>query len=830
MFGKGFTSRANRILTISAQDEARRFNADKLYPDHVVLAILKENCGVANRILKSLSVDTAEIIREIEAQQEIKEMPISLGDMVASNELQRLLEISAAEARNMGYTYIGTEHLLLAAISDHSSFIGQLFLEHGVSVEQLREGIVKLLGFGKSEQKIKEAQKNSVLNDFGRDLTELAERGKLDKVIGREEEIQRLIQILTRRRKNNPILLGNPGVGKTAIVEGLAQKIISKSVPENLAGKRIVALDIGLVVAGTKYRGEFEERLKKIMKEIKEAGDVILFIDELHTIIGAGGAEGAMDASNMIKPALSRGEIQCIGATTLDEFRKYIEKDSALERRFQSLLVEETSEEDTIQILLGTKHLYEQHHNVSYTDLAIKQAAALSKRYISDRCLPDKAIDVIDEVGARLKLKHSAKPKEITDIETHLKELEAKKTKYAKMQLFEDCIVIQEECKKLKKTKDSLLIAWQKTMSKDKIIVTEKDIAQFVASVTKIPLSEIEAEETEKLLKLEEELAKKVIGQKEAISAVSSAVRRARLGLNSPKRPLGSFIFLGPTGVGKTELAKALAKILLGNENTLIRLDMSDYMEKHNVARLVGAPPGYVGYEEGGSLTEKIRRNPYSILLFDEIEKAHPDVFNILLQILEEGELSDNLGHTVSFKNVIIIMTSNLGAREINRDNVLGFGTENTEALFKDIKNSALNELKRYFSPEFINRIDDMIVFHPLTKGDLYHIVDILFQEPLEDLMKERGIGVSLDDTAKEYIIQKYFDRKYGARPLRRALQKEIIDPLSLDLLTKKIKEDDIVTVFYREEKIKFEKLETAKEKETIAEEKTKNAEIREKV
>ena len=606
MQSKGFTPAAGKVLTELAQIEARRFNAEKLYPDHVALAILKENRGVSARILKDNGIDPNGIIAEIENAQEITNAPVSLGELAPSSALQHVIEISTIESKRMGHNYIGTEHLILGCIIDSNSPVSIAFGHQGITPENYRDYIIKTVGHGKNEMPERGGSKrNSILAEFGRDLNEVAKSGKMDKVVGREIEIQRLIQILTRRRKNNPILLGNPGVGKTAIVEGLAQKIISKNVPDNLLRKRIIALDMGMVVAGTKYRGEFEDRLKKIMREIKESGDVILFIDELHTIIGAGGAEGAMDASNMFKPALSRGELQCIGATTLDEYRKYIEKDSALERRFQSLLVEETSIEDTIEILNGTKHLYERHHNVTYTQEAIRQAVLLSQRYISERCLPDKAIDVLDEIGAKMKLKYSSKPKEILDIENKLKELEERKNQYIKAQEYEACSLIKEEREKLIEHKNALMIAWQKTNTKENIKVTEKDIAQFMSSITKIPLSEIEAEENEKLLKLEEELTKRVIGQEEAIAAVSSAVRRARLGLTSPKRPLASFIFLGPTGVGKTELAKALSRMLLGNENALIRLDMSDFMEKHNMARLVGAPPGYVGYEEGGALTEK---------------------------------------------------------------------------------------------------------------------------------------------------------------------------------------------------------------------------------
>lgn len=808
MFNRGFTSRANKILNVLAQDEAKRFNADKLSPEHVVLAILKDEDGAAVKILRNLGVDIFEVIDDIEDLLDRRDGPIYLGDMMPSSEMQRMVEMSANEARNMGYSFIGTEHLMLASMLDHTCVVNQVMEDHGIFADTFREGIIRLIGFGRTESKTKETKKTPTLDEFSRDLTDLAAKNELDKVVGRESEIKRLIQILTRRIKNNPVLIGNPGVGKTAIVEGLAQRIVSKNVPDILSSKRVVTLDLGLLIAGTKYRGEFEERLKRIMKEIKEVGNVILFIDELHTIIGAGAAEGAVDASNMIKPALSRGEIQCIGATTLQEYRKHIEKDAALERRFQSILVEEPSVSDSIEILKGIKNLYEEHHNVIYTDKSIEQAAILSKRYISERCLPDKAIDLMDEAGARLRLKNSSKPAEINEIELKIKELEIKKTKLAREQLFEDCIIIQDEIKTLISKKESLSLNWQRSTSKEKLIITENEIAQLISDITKIPLSEIEEEETAKLLHLEDELRKRVIGQKDAISSISSAVRRSRMGLGSRKRPMGSFIFLGPTGVGKTELARALSRLLLGNENALVRLDMSDYMEKHNASRLVGAPPGYVGYEEGGVLTEKVRRNPYSIILFDEIEKAHPDIFNILLQILEEGELEDNLGHKVSFKNTIIIMTSNLGAREINRDNVLGFSIDDSEKIFKDIKTAALNEMKKHFNPEFINRIDDLIVFHPLTKIDLYNIIDIMFKETADNLLEDKNIVAKLDDSVKDYIIEKYYDRKYGARPLRRGIQKEITDQLSIELLQKTVDNNDEINILFVNDSVKFDKIE----------------------
>lgn len=816
MFNRGFTSRASKLLNDDVKKEAQKFNSDKLLPEHLMLVILKDEDGAAVKILRNLGVDVFEVIDDLEELVEKNSGPRHTGEKLPTPEFNRILEVSSIEANNMGYSFIGTEHLLLAGLLDKVSIFSHVMEEHGIFADVYKDGIVRLIGFGKTGTKSKEVKKTPLLDDFSRDLTGLASKNFLDKVVGRDDEIQRLIRILTRRLKNNPVLVGNPGVGKTAIVEGLAQRIISKNVPDSLIGKRVLSLDMGQMIAGTKYRGEFEERLKRIMKEVRDSGNVILFIDELHTIIGAGAAEGSIDASNMLKPALSRGEVQCIGATTLDEYRKYIEKDAALERRFQTILVEEPSVEETIEIIKGNKTLYEDHHNVIYTDDAIEKAAVLSKRYITDRFMPDKAIDIIDEAGARLRLKVSSKPDEISKLEKKLTDLEAKKNKYAKEQLFEECIIIQDKVRNIMIEKEALMINWQKSLSKEKQIVTGELICSLISDITKIPLSEIEEEETAKLLNLEEELHKRVIGQHEAISAVSSAVRRSRLGLASKKRPMGSFIFLGPTGVGKTELAKALSKILLGNENSLIRLDMSDYMEKHNAARLVGAPPGYVGYENGGFLTEKIRKNPYSIVLFDEIEKAHPDIFNILLQILEEGELQDNLGHRVSFKNTIIIMTSNLGAREINKDNALGFAVNDAEKIFKDIKGAALNELKRYFTPEFINRVDELIVFHPLSKEELYEIIDIAFKETKEALIEERQITVTIDESVKDFIINKYYDKKYGARPLRRAIQKEILDKLSIELLNKAVNHEDDVFITYSDEDVRFQvlnKKSTIKEK-----------------
>lgn len=803
MINKGFTSRANKIIRFLAQEEAKKFNADKLLPEHIVLAIFREQEGVAVKTLQLLGADIYDLILDIEEYLEKRNGPMYLGDVIPSQEVQKMIDLSIDESKNMGYNYVGTEHLLLAAMQDAGSFISQILEERAISVTKFREGVIKIIGFGKVLTKKDTAKRTPLLDDFGRDLTLLAKKGKLDKVIGRDVEIERVIQILSRRTKNNPVLIGEPGVGKTAIVEGLAQKIVENNVPETLINKRVIVLDLGQIVAGTKYRGEFEDRIKKIMKETTEASNIVLFLDELHTIIGAGGSEGSLDASNMLKPALSRGELQCIGATTLNEYKKYIEKDAALERRFQPIVVDEPNVSDTISILKGIKSLYEEHHNVIYTDKALELSAKLSHRYIADRYLPDKAIDIIDEAGSRVRLKNSTKPVELHIIDKEIEDLSAKKNRLIKEQLFEECEDIKNQIDRLTLDKESIINEWQKNNMKDKFVVDEEDILEVLSIITKIPLSKIVEKDTQKLLNIENELHKRIIGQDEPIKIIASAIRRSRMGLGSKRRPTGSFIFLGPTGVGKTELARSLANLLFGDDDSLIRIDMSDYMEKHNVSRLVGAPPGYVGYEEGGVLTEKIRRKPYSVILLDEIEKAHPDVFNILLQILEEGEIADNLGHNISFRNTIIIMTSNVGARQINKDSSLGFSQNNENLEYKEIKSSAMNELKKFFNPEFLNRIDEVVVFHSLAKDDLIKIVDIMFIETKNNL-KEQNIEIELTDEAKNFVIEKRYDKKYGARTLRRAIQTDISDAISLEILNSRIKEGDIVEVGVTDDKLTF--------------------------
>ena len=653
------------------------------------------------------------------------------------------------------------------------------------------------------------------LDKFARDLTKMAREKALDRVIGRENEVMRVVQILSRRKKNNPILLGEPGVGKTAIVEGLAEKIVSTDVPDILLKKRVLSLDLSSVVAGTKYRGEFEERIKNIVMEIKKVGNIIIFIDELHTLIGAGGAEGALDAANMLKPALSRGEIQCIGATTINEYKKYIEKDGALVRRFQPINVEEPSIEDTIEILNGIKSKYEEHHKVKYTDGAIYASAVLSKRYIFERHLPDKAIDLIDEAGSRARLMNMVRPQELKDLENKIKELNQEKETVVKNQNFEEAVKLRDAIKSLQEELDKKEAEWRSERDKTETIINEDDIRHVISEITNIPVKRLLDSESKRLIDMEDELHSKIVGQKEAISSISKAIRRARAGLKSTKKPLGSFIFLGPTGVGKTALAKVLSEFMFGDSDALIRIDMSEFMEKFAVSRLIGAPPGYVGYEEGGGLTEKVRRKPYSLILFDEIEKAHPDITNILLQVLEEGQLTDNFGRKVDFSNTIIIITSNLGARDIVKGTSLGFNAIGSEKDINDMKNFAMEELKQNFNPEFLNRIDDIIVFHTLTKEDLKDIIEIMLRE-LNEAIKDRNIFISLTDDAKNYIIDKGFDKKYGARSLRRAIQKEVEDYISTEILFGHIEEGDNINVDSDGQSLLFnvEKVKTYRENE----------------
>ena len=801
MFNR-FTERARKVI-ILAKEEAKRFNHDYIGTEHILLGLIREGEGVAAVVLQKLGVNLQQIRMEIEKIVKPGPPTVVSGDIPFTPTAKKVIELSSEEARSLGHNYIGTEHILLGLIREGEGVASQVLVNLGLDLGKVREEIAELLGsniqpgFGAAPQPgqaqsaghaphQKAGSKTPALDAFGRNLTQLARDNKLDPVIGRESEIERVIQILSRRTKNNPVLLGEAGVGKTAIVEGLAQNIVKGDIPEVLKDKKVIILDLALMVAGTKYRGQFEERIKAVMDEIKRSENVIIFIDELHTLVGAGGAEGAIDASNILKPALSRGEIQCIGATTLDEYRKHIEKDAALERRFQTIMVEPPSVEGTIKILKGLRDKYEAHHRVEITDSAIEAAAKFSDRYISGRFLPDKAIDLIDEAGAKAMLSIMTAPQEIKDMESAIENIHKEKDSAIKNQDFEKAANLRDEEKKSRAKLDKTREEWKKTRMEARPKVDEELIANMVSKWTGIPIFRLEQKESERLMKMESELHNKIIGQDEAISAIAHAVRRSRAGIKDPKRPIGSFIFLGPTGVGKTHLGRVLAEFMFGDENALIQIDMSEYMEKFNVSRLVGAPPGYVGYEEGGQLTEKVRRRPYSVVLLDEIEKAHPDVFNILLQVLEDGRLTDSFGRKVDFRNTILIMTSNVGAEIFRKHGSLGFKSESQEITYKDMKERLLDQVKKTFKPEFLNRIDDTIVFHPLTKEDLYKIIEIEMEEVTARL-KEQTVDIVLDQSAKDFLIEKGFDPIFGARPLKRTIQRFLEDPLAEEMISKRL-------------------------------------------
>ncbi|MFH1562434.1 MAG: ATP-dependent Clp protease ATP-binding subunit [Nitrospirota bacterium] len=802
-----FTERARRVLQL-AQEEAKRLGHDYLGTEHILLALVREGEGVAAEVLNSLGVSLEAIRIEIEKQVPPGGNLLTMGEVPFTPHSKKVLELAVEEARNLHHNYIGTEHLLLGLIREGESVGARVLTAVGINLDQVRDGVIKLLSgaipsgvAGAAGQK---KTTTPVLDAFSRDLTALAKDDKLDPVVGRKDEIERVIQILSRRKKNNPVLIGDPGVGKTAIVEGLAQMVISGRIPEVLANKRVLCLDLAGIVAGTKYRGEFEERLKRIMNEIKQSSDVIMFIDEVHTLVGAGGAEGAIDASAILKPALARGELQCIGATTLDEYRKYIERDAALERRFQTIMVDEPSVADTIEILKGLRDKYEAHHRVKYEDAALDAAAKLANRYIADRFLPDKAIDLIDEAGAKARIKVMTKPPDLKELEKELEQIVKEKNATVTSQEFEKAADLRDKekdiCKRIEETKKK----WESEHQEETTnVINKEDIADIVSKWTGVPVFKLVEKESEKLLRMEEDIHERVISQDEAISALSRAMRRARTGLKDPKRPMGSFIFLGPTGVGKTELAKALAEFLFDDEEALIQIDMSEFMEKFAVSRLVGAPPGYVGYEEGGELTEKVRRKPYSVVLLDEIEKAHPDVFNILLQVFEDGHLTDNLGHTVDFRNTVIIMTSNVGARDIFEAKDMGFIKAAADKTYGDIKDKVLSEMKKMFNPEFLNRIDDTIVFHPLSQEDVKKIVTLMIDK-LNERLEEQNIELELSEDGVTFLAEKGYDPAYGARPLRRAIQKYIEDPLSEELLRAKFPKGGKILVEKEEDKLIF--------------------------
>ncbi len=817
-----------------ANQEAQRFNHEYIGTEHILLGLVKEGSGVGATVLKNLDVDIKKLRLEVEKLVKSGPDMVTMGKLPQTPRAKKVIEYAIEEARALNHNYVGTEHILLGLLRESEGIAAQVLMNLGLKLEDVRQEVLNLLGAGVEDAPNdlglkmppgavgrKTKSKTPALDSFGRDLTQLAINNELDPVIGRSREIERLIQILCRRTKNNPVLLGEAGVGKTAIVEGLSQQIVNKQVPEILKEKRIVVLDLAMMVAGTKYRGQFEERIKAVINEVRRASNVILFVDELHTLVGAGGAEGAIDASNVLKPALARGEVQCIGATTLDEYRKYIEKDGALERRFQTIIVEPPSKEETFEILRGLQDRYEAHHRVRFTNEALYQAVELSTRYITGRCLPDKAIDVVDEAGARVRLKNMTPPPDLTKIESRIEQLGREKDEAVRAADYERAASLRDEQQQLLEEKSQLQKRWYEQNKETTGLVDTEIIAEVVSNMTGVPLTRLEKKETQRLLELENELHKTVVSQHEAITAVAKAVRRSRSGMKDPNRPMGCFIFLGPSGVGKTLLAQALAEFMFSDRNALVRLDMSEFMEKHNVSRLVGAPPGYVGYEEGGQLTERIRRRPYAVLLLDEIEKAHPDVYNMLLQIMDEGRLTDSFGRGIDFKNVILIMTSNIGAELIKNQGGFGFGKKSPESTYEKMKEILSKEVERHFRPEFLNRVDDTIVFKPLTRDDLTTIVDYELNKVFKRLT-EHGLRLELTPATKEFLIDKGYNPEFGARPLRRAIEHYIEDPLSEAMLSGQFRGKNLVRIDVQdEEHLKFEgeevkEPEKAKAKEVV--------------
>lgn len=832
-----FTPRAQQVLAL-ARKEADRFNHNYVGTEHLLLGLIKLGQGVAVNVLQKMGLDLETVRSEVEKQVGSGPETKMVGNIPYTPRVKKVLALAGKEAKSLNHSYVGTEHILLGLLREGEGVAARVLKNLEVDIERTRNEILKELdpnftpAEGESEavssgsepaaaggSGARRESKTPALKAFGRDLTEIAKKGEIDPVIGRESEIERVIQVLCRRTKNNPVLIGEAGVGKTAIVEGLAQEIAHGNVPEILRDKKVITLDLALMVAGTKYRGQFEERIKAVMDEIRRTKNVILFIDELHTIVGAGSAEGAMDASNIIKPALSRGELQCVGATTLNEYRKYIEKDAALERRFQQVKVEAPSVEQTILILKGLRGKYEAHHKARYTEEALVGAAKLSDRYLTGRFLPDKAIDIMDEAGSRARIASMTRPPNVKEVEKEIEEIRAQKEGAIKAQDFEKAAALRDTEKQAKEKLESILTQWREQREEKEVIVGEDDIMHVISKWTGVPLSRMEQAETAKLLKMEEELRGKVIGQEEAVVAISKALRRSRADLKDPRRPIGSFIFLGPTGVGKTFLTQCLAEFMFGDRDALIQIDMSEYMEKFTSSRMIGSPPGYVGHEEGGQLSEAVRRRPYSVVLFDEIEKAHPDVMHLLLQILEEGKLTDSLGRKIDFRNTIIIMTSNIGAELIKRQGVMGFGaSQRDETNYEVMKDKILDEAKKVLKPEFINRLDDLIVFHPLAKPELFRIVDLEISKVV-DRIKAKEIGIELDETAKAFLAEKGYDPDYGARPMRRAVERYLEDPMAEELLRGNIKSGDIVKVSAVDGKLAFSSEESAPGKEEEASE-----------
>ncbi|MCF7669142.1 MAG: ATP-dependent Clp protease ATP-binding subunit [Verrucomicrobia bacterium] len=817
-----FTPRAQQVLAL-ARKEADRLNHNFLGTEHLLLGLIKLGQGVAVNVLQGLGLDLETVRLEVEKKVGTGPDQKVIGNIPYTPRVKKVLALAAKEARALNHNYVGTEHILLGLLREGDGVAARVLKDLDIDIEQTRHEVLKELdpNFAMNEehpdvepagkgQERRGPAKTPALKAFGRDLTEIARHGDMDPVIGRRNEIERVIQILCRRTKNNPVLLGEAGVGKTAIVEGLAQEISRGNVPELLRDKRLITLDLALMVAGTKYRGQFEERIKAVMDEIRRAKNIILFIDELHTIVGAGSAEGTMDASNIIKPALSRGEMQCIGATTMNEYRKHIEKDAALERRFQTVQVDAPAVEEAVQILRGLKSKYEDHHKAEITDDALQSAVELSDRYITGRFLPDKAIDVMDEAGSRARIKTMTRPPEVKSLETDIEEIKQQKESAIKEQDFEKAATMRDNEKQTKEKLEALLESWRTEREEKRVVVNDDDIIQVVSKWTGIPLKRLERDEAQKLLDMEKDIEKVVIGQSEAVGAISKALRRSRADLKDPRRPIGTFMLLGPTGVGKTLLAKSLAEVMFGDAKSLVQLDMSEYMEKFTVSRLVGSPPGYVGFEDGGQLTEQVRRKPYSVILFDEVEKAHPDVWNILLQILEEGTLTDSMGRTVDFRNTIILLTSNVGAESIVKQTTIGFNKPSEESDYEQMKTKLLDHAKRTFKPEFLNRLEDVIVFRSLTKPDLIRILDLEMQK-LGERLKSKHLKLQLDDKARDFLIQKGYDPTYGARPMRRAVERYVEDALAEELLRGRISDNETINVSLKNDRIVFKPVKNAR-------------------